>query len=175
MIDPKDEIVRKAENEISEILTENLTIAAKAVNVYDEYLFILQEPESVQEFLSNPKRDRDQYIARIQRYLDTIEKIKNRAPFEIRLSMFLVQCHELNNRLIHECEKLIDTILKHVYDTNQEEASWVINQVRLITDNFSARTDDSAQLVAFEDYLGEVSTSIKQMIVQRYQDLIMWV
>lgn len=58
MIDPKDEVVMKAENEISEILTENLTIAAKAVNIYDEFLFILKEPEKVAEFTSNPVRKR---------------------------------------------------------------------------------------------------------------------
>lgn len=41
-----------AKSEISQILVENLQIAQQAVRVYDEYLFILQEPEKVAEFTS---------------------------------------------------------------------------------------------------------------------------
>ena len=118
-----DEMVVNAKAEISQILLENLQIAAKSVNVYDQYLFLLKEPEKVKEFCSNPKRNRDEYIARIQVYIDTIRKIKNEAPYEIRMSMFLIQCHDLNNRLIHECNKLIDDIVKSIYDVNHEEAT----------------------------------------------------
>lgn len=136
MIDPHDEIVKKAENEIGEILLENLSIAAKAVNVYDDYLFILKEPERVQEFMTTMPRKREEYIARIQVYLDTIYKIKTEAPYEIRMSMFLIQCHELNNRLIHECEKLIEMIVKRMYDVNNEEAAYIIHEVKKIQESF---------------------------------------
>ena len=61
MIDPKDEIVKAAEKEVGDILLENLTYVAKAVNVYDDYLFILKEPEAVAEFCSNPNRNREEY------------------------------------------------------------------------------------------------------------------
>ena len=54
-----------------------MQIAAKAVNVYDEYLFLLKEQEKVQEFMSSPKRVQKEYIARIHTYLDTIRKIKS--------------------------------------------------------------------------------------------------
>jgi hypothetical protein len=123
MIDPDDEIVKKAENEITEILLENLQITAKAVDVYKEYLFILTEAEKLQEFLAVSPRKREDYIAKIQVYLDTIHKIKTEAPYEIRMSMFLVQCHELNEKLIHECEKLILAIVKRMYDVNVDEAT----------------------------------------------------
>jgi hypothetical protein len=131
-----DEIVINAKAEIQQILLENLQIAAKAVNVYDEYLFLLKEQEKVQEFMSSPKRVQKEYIARIQTYIDTIRKIKSEAPYEIRMSMFLVQCHELNNKLIHECENLINSIVKRIYDVNMEEANYVIAEVKKITDAF---------------------------------------
>ena len=118
-----DEIVLNAKNEIKQILTENLVIASKAVNVYDDFLFILQEPEKVKEFCSRPDRKQPEYIERIQIYLDTIQKIKRTAPYEIRMSMFLIQCHELNNRLIYECEELIKYIVKNMYEVNLDEAT----------------------------------------------------
>ena len=60
-----DEMVVDAKREISQILVENLTIAAKSVNVYDEYLFLLKEPERVKEFCANPKRVQSEYIEKI--------------------------------------------------------------------------------------------------------------
>ena len=175
MIDPKDDIVKKAENEVNEILLENLTIAAKAVNVYDDYLFILKEPERVAEFTSNPIRKREEYIERIQLYLNTIKKIKDEAPYEIRMSMFLIQCHELNNHLVHACEKLIDTIVKKMFDTNSEEASLIIGEVKRIQEAFTNKTEKSEELVQFEEYLDEVRNKKRIEIVNRYSDLIQWV
>ena len=61
--------------------------------------------------MENPKRVKSEYIARIQIYTDIIKKIKSKSPYEIRMSMFLVQCHELNNKLIFICEKLINDIV----------------------------------------------------------------
>jgi len=65
-------------------------------------------------------------------YQETIAKIKAEAPYEIRMSMFLIQCHELNNTLIHKCEQLIDSIIKKMYDTNIEEAGAILTSVKAI-------------------------------------------
>jgi len=169
-----DEIVINARNEINQILFENLQIAAKAVNVYDEYLFILKEPEKVAEFMAGT-RNKDLYIQRIRVYQDTIAKIKRAAPYEIRMSMFLIQCHELNNRLIHECEKLIDSIVKRIYDVNNEEASFIIQEVKRIQEAFQVPAKESHELVQFEADCEEVRTKRRAEIQKRYHDLVEWV
>lgn len=170
-----DEIVVNAKTEISQILVENLQIAQQAVRVYDEYLFILQEPEKVAEFTSQPNRNQQAYIERIQVYLDTIKKIKQEAPYEIRMSMFLIQCHELNNRLIHECEKLIEGIIKRIYEVNMDEANYVIGEVKQITEKFSIGAKESADLVLFEAELTEVKEVRRHEIHKKYTDLVEWV
>lgn len=65
MISQNDEIVVAAKSEIEKILEENLLIAKKAVNVYDEYLFILKEPDAVANFCSVTPRKPKEYIERI--------------------------------------------------------------------------------------------------------------
>jgi hypothetical protein len=35
-------------------------------------------------------------------------------PFEIRMSMFLVECEDLNNKLVNVCEQLIRTIFNSI-------------------------------------------------------------
>ena len=51
----EDEIVGKAKGIISETINENLEIVAKAVHVYDDYLWILTEKERVDEFINQEK------------------------------------------------------------------------------------------------------------------------
>ena len=80
--------------------------------MYDNYLFILKEKGRIETFLDNPaKYKREDFLAEITRYDNTIKKIRNEMPFEIRMNMFLIDCGDLNNRLCMECEDLIDRIL----------------------------------------------------------------
>jgi vancomycin resistance protein YoaR len=166
--------VVNAKTEISQILLENLQVAGKAVSVYAEYLFILTEPQKVQDFMEGAPRDKAAYIERIQVYLDTIEKIKREAPYEIRMSMFLIQCHELNNRLILECERLVETIVKKIYDDNLDEATMVITDVKMIGEDFNKKAEESHEWVAYEAVLQEVQSKKRGEIITRYNNLIEW-
>ena len=47
----EDEIVHKAKSQISETLHENLEVVKLATNVYDNYLFLLQEKDRIELFL----------------------------------------------------------------------------------------------------------------------------
>ena len=96
----EDEIVLKAKEEVQQILLENLQAATKAINVYDEYKFLLDEDQRMDKFLETTTPNREVYTAEIQKYFDTIKKIEETAPFEIRLSIFLVETNELNQRFI---------------------------------------------------------------------------
>ena len=51
----EDDIVKNAESKIEDILVGNIDAAEKAVNVYDEYLFILTEDKKVEEYIADPK------------------------------------------------------------------------------------------------------------------------
>lgn len=56
----EDEIVEKAKNTISSIISENLAIVETSVHVYDDYLWILTEKDRVKEFIDNEKnQDKD--------------------------------------------------------------------------------------------------------------------
>ena len=73
------------------------------------------------------------------------------------MSMFLVECSELNQKLIEICEKLIQKILKKIEDLiTYEQANNVVSQVRNITGKFSERAETSAVLVESEGYFEDV-------------------
>lgn len=57
--------------------------------MYDEYLWILQEKVRVQEFISKEENyDKNEFQALIDKFRDTVVKIRDEMPFEIRVNMF---------------------------------------------------------------------------------------
>ena len=56
-----DELVIKAKEKISETLKENLETVKLAVNIYDDYLFILKEKERIDAFLKKEPFNRDEF------------------------------------------------------------------------------------------------------------------
>jgi hypothetical protein len=43
-----------------------------------------------------------------------MDKIKTEMPYEIRMSMFLIQCEDLNNKIITDCDELIRMMLSRI-------------------------------------------------------------
>ena len=112
---------------------EHLGVTQKVLNVYDEFLFVNTERDVVGEFLEKKPYNRAQFLEKIEKYEKTILKIKTCMPFEIRMSMFLIECEEINNRLIDECERLITLMLNKITDYVQHDlATKVQTEVRAI-------------------------------------------
>lgn len=107
-IERSDVIVVRAKDEITQIVNENVEVAAKALDIYRDFLFLLKESDKIHEFLEKKEYNRDIFQANVDKYSTTIEKIRRTCPYEIRLNMFLIQTEELNNRLVDLCEELID-------------------------------------------------------------------
>ena len=67
-----------------------MTIVKQALNIYDDFVFILNEKERIDEFLKKEPFDRDEFQAEIDKYHKTIKDIRDNMPFEIRMNMFLI-------------------------------------------------------------------------------------
>lgn len=149
----EDDIVKKAENEIDEILEVNLNIAEKSLGVYDEFAFLLKEKPRVEAFLAEENHTREDTMAEVQKYEDMIVRIRNEMPTEIRLNMFLVQCQELNKRLAQECEDLIKLILDKTADNVWERANQVTKDLETVKSNIQTKATSAEHLVQVENHL----------------------
>lgn len=95
-------------------------------------------------------------------YDDTIKEIRTKMPFEIRMNMFLIDCADLNNKLVHECELLIDRILARAAEqVFTESASNITNRVKSMQENFTIKPDTSKKLVFMEKQLDDVRINQK--------------
>ena len=89
--------------------------------------------------------------------------------------MFLIQCHDLNNTLVHQCEKLINDIVKNMYDVNLAEANDVTQEVKKMHEKFQQEAKESDDLVRFEIELEEFRSKTRGEIVAKYTQLVVWV
>lgn len=146
-----DEIVLNAKDKISETIRDNLETIRLAPDIYDDYLFILNEKERIAKFLESPKLVREEFQAEIDKYEETIEKLREEMPYEIRMNMFHIKCSDINNQLVEELEQLISQILTRVEQLIYiEMAPKVQNSVKSIKDKMLIKAQNSKLLVEFE-------------------------
>jgi hypothetical protein len=161
--------------EIKVILSEHLGVTQRVVNVYDEFKFLINERESLQEFFDKKPYNREEFLDRINKYQETIDKIKTVMPFEIRMSMFLVQCEDLNNKLINDCEELVRMMLSRVGEYVQGDlAQEVQKEVREIKQEFAVKVSTTRALVEDEAYLDDIKSKKSKKIINQYNDMIDW-
>jgi hypothetical protein len=174
-ISADDEIVKNAEHTIKTIVDENLQATAKCINVYDEFLFLLQEDQRIETFLNKKPYKKEEFVMEIERFKSTIAKIRKQAPFEIRMSMFLVECSDLNENLVTICKNMITKILKKTEDfVYQETASKLQSDIRNMNTTFTQKADTSADLVVSEKFLEDSKNAKKNEIIASYTDLVEW-
>ena len=170
----EDELVKNAKAEIMEILEHNLNAAEMALGVYDDYLFLLKERPRIEKFC-NEEHTRDQYMAEIRKYEDTVKSIRKNMPFEIRMNMFLIDCAALNADLIKECEDLISIILKEAADMIfSDMCAAITTGVKKIQEDFGTKVETSKRLVEAEKRLEEVRLHEQGRLCKEYEDLLEW-
>lgn len=96
-------------------------------------------------------------------------------PYEIRMSMFLIQCEDLNNKIITECDELIRLMLSRIGEYVQSDlATKVTADVRNIKAEFAKTTKTTKELVIAEQYIESVRTKQRMEIVDSYNDMVDW-
>jgi len=170
-----DELVINSKAKISETLSENLKIVELALEVYDDYLFILKEKDRIEAFLKKEPFDREAFQQEIDLYQATINKIREEMPFEIRMNMFLIKCSDINNALCEDCEELIKMILDKVGEyVFHHMAIKIQSDVKLIKDDLAQKASNSKLLVSFEARLENVKLIERKRLMDEYTDLVEW-
>lgn len=114
-------------------------------------------------------------MAEIERFKSTIAKIRKIAPFEIRMSMFLVECSDLNEKLVTICKDMITKILKKTEDfVYSETATKLQSEIRNMNTQFTVKADTSSDLVLSEKFLEDSKNSNRTAIITQYLDLVEW-
>jgi hypothetical protein len=175
LISNEDSIVFEAKEIINHIVTQNLNATAKCINVYDEFLFLIQEDQRIEAFLNKKPYKKEDFVMEIERFKETIQKIRKTAPYEIRMSMFLVECSELNETLVNICKSLITKILNKTEEFVYNETATKLQQdIRTMSTTFTQKAETSAELVISERYLEDQKNIKRSEMIHSYLDLVDW-
>jgi hypothetical protein len=156
-------------------VTQNLNATAKCINVYDEFLFLIQEDQRIEAFLNKKPYKKEDFVMEIERFKETIQKIRKTAPYEIRMSMFLVECSELNETLVNICKSLITKILNKTEEFVYNETATKLQQdIRTMSTTFTQKAETSAELVISERYLEDQKNIKRSEMIHSYLDLVDW-
>ena len=91
------------------------------------------------------------------------------------MSMFLVECSQLNEALVKICKEMIGKILKRTEDfVYNETATTLSNNIRNMSNEFNKKSDTSADLVVAEQYFETSKSQQRSQLVNQFFDLIDW-
>ena len=170
-----DEVAEDAKRTISAIIEENRTVVEEALHVYDDYMWILSEGDRVKEFLKIEPKVRKDYQAQVDKYAQTIDEIRLKMPFELRMNMFLVECKDLNDMLCGRLTELMAMVLdnasEHVFS---KLCTQIQADVKQIKDDLQQRAAQSKVLVEYEKRLEQLQNEDQKRIRAEYGDMIQW-
>jgi hypothetical protein len=173
-----DEVMDDAKKTVSKIIEENRKIVETAVDVYQDYMWILDQGPKVQEFVDTKNTqnyDRDKFQEKINSYQACIDKIRDEMPHEIRMNMFLVECKDINDLLCERLEGLIMTILNKVTEyVFAIEATKISSEVKIIKEQLAARATETKQLCENRQRLEDVMNKDAKRLKTQYLEIIEW-
>ena len=169
-----DVLVRGALETVDDVIKDNLQVVKQVLSLYSKYEYILTEKNKLAVFLNDPTKTRDDYQDYITKYSKQKDDIINNLPCEVRMNMFLVDCKDINEKLIKECNELIAELERTISKNLREKADQMIFDYSNLTAKINQKGDNEDLLVATEKALAELKDVKKDEFVARYQDLLEW-
>jgi hypothetical protein len=170
-----DEVMEEAKKTVQKIIEENRKVVEQSLHVYDEYKWILYESDKLEEFLAKDNPQREEYQERINLYQQTIDKIRDEMPFELRMNMFLIECKDINDMLCERLEQLMSSILQKV--TNNVfhvMAADIQSNIKQIKEELQPRAGNSKILTDMEKRGQDVKDKDQKRLKEEYIDMIEW-
>lgn len=171
---PDDRIDVIITQEISGIIKENFNVALQSLKLFSEYESILTEKIRLAKFIANKANTRDDYRELLAKYYKKRQDIITNLPCELRMNMFLVDCREINNKLINECNSHIAQLEKSLSEDLKEKADKLLSDYEGIHKKLNQRLDTEEILVDTELFLGQLKDHKKDEFIANYQDLVQW-
>ena len=110
-------------NEIEQILDDNLEVIEKALEIFDQYAFLLKENEKIKEFIESVGRKREEYEKEFQKYSSLYLEIEEKMPFYVRMNLVQIDGVEIKKKFLQICidvqNKLIIAVFNYIINQNK--------------------------------------------------------
>lgn len=160
---------------IEAIIRLNLRNAELAIELYDPFVFLLDEDERVDVFTQNKSKERQDYMDYIQKLHDTVDELNRVCPPQIRMQMMRIDAFDANQKLIQCAKDCIFKLLKHVALNNQDRSAKLVRQFEQLNARLFRQPTNEAQLVQLEKDLESAETVELPALLADYEDVKQWI
>ena len=169
-----DQIVKRAQDSVENITEENLNVVKQVLKIYEKYEYLLSEKVKLDRFLQDKTKTREDYQAVIEKYQKQKDDIIESLPCEVRMNMFLIDCREINNKLMGCCDELIAYIQQTISTDLKDRADKMLEEYDNIQKRLGQKIETEEILIDTEKFLANLRDVKKEEFQNRYNDLLGW-
>jgi hypothetical protein len=162
-------------NNIDLIIKENLDSINKVIEIYDPFVFILNE-EMELEKLKGARPRREEIKKRIAFYEEKLKILREQMPNSLHMNLIKIDCAEINANLRDSLVNFIYDLLRYIQSKNISGKSKEINdEIEHLIAELKTTPKDEEELYQLENKLETYKGETVPNITSSYQDFLEWV
>lgn len=170
-----DQKIANMINVIDMIIKENLDHVNKVTDIYQPFVFVLNEQLNLEKFKNgNPKRE--DIKKKITFYEEKLKILRENMPNSLYLNLIRIDCTEINSELRFSLNNFILDLLKYVQNKNIiSKAKDLTERIEALKESLDRIPADEESLYTFETNLESYKNDKVPAIYHEYNDFLEWV
>jgi hypothetical protein len=161
-------------NEIDNTIKENLDVVNKVLELYEPFLFVLQEKTALEKFkASQPKRE--DIKKKILYYEEKLKVMRDDIPNSLYMNMIKIDCTAINKTLRDMLYDFITELLEHVRLKNINfKSKELCDRIEKLKTELNNHAQDEESLSQLENNLDSYKTEQIPQLNAEYFDFLEW-
>jgi hypothetical protein len=157
------------------VIKENLDYINRVTDIYEPFVFVLNEPVILEKFKNgNPKRE--DIKKKILYFEEKLKIMRNDMPDSLYMNLIRIDCSEINNELRSSLFNYIIDLLKFINSKNiTQKQNDLTERINKLKDSLDKHPNDEEGLYLAETNLESYKNDKVPAIYTEYNDFLEWV
>jgi len=166
--------VRRRLQRVEEIVAKNLASAEQALELYQPFLFLLDEEARVEAFLDDRTKTRKDFAAYMDLLRATVAKLHEQCPSRIHMQLLRIEAGDVNRRLVQCAQDCISRLLRTATTRNEDRCVHLAKRFEVLQVRVSRTPYTEEQLVEVESALEDAKERELPELMGEYEDVKAW-
>jgi dynein heavy chain len=153
----------------------NLNSAERVLELYNPFVFLLDEDENVTKFLEDTSKERKDYIAYVTHLRDTVTELNIQCPGTVRTQMRRVDAVEVNRKLCQCAQDCVVRLLRALGQRNQNRSACLVKQFEHLNARIMRTPNNEDQLTELENAVDSAENKELPALMAEYEDIKQWI
>ena len=170
----EDEVVTEIKIEISKIIDSNMDQIEKITSMFERYEYLIKDQQAISDQIEE-EMTKEQYQAKIDEFRQLIADIDDKIPFQIHMSMALIDCRKIKKELIKYCDDYIKDILRLIFRNTQHKKQKISDQHVNMTNSLKDPIDTAEDLERAQLKIESIEKKEKSDIEKDLKEVVDWI